>query len=150
MKKILSAFIAILLLCSVIAPAAAAEQPDVIYQETVLENGLTVVDEITIYSSARATDRSAERKRSFYDGDTLVAVIAFQATFRYTGTSVSVVSKTITQTDTYSGWSFKQNSFTSSGGTVTLEGTLKYLLIFNSSDFSMSMTCDKNGNISYS
>lgn len=108
------------------------------------------MDEVIEYSYARASQKTYERKRSFYDGDTLIAVIAFEATYSYTGTSVSVVSKTVTQTDTYSGWSFKQTSFTSSGGTVTLEGKIRYLLILNSSAFSMSMTCDKNGNISYS
>lgn len=114
------------------------------------ENGLIVVDELIIETpNARASEKSATRKRSLYDGDTLIAVITFTATFRYDGTSVSVVSKSVTQTDTYSGWSYKQASFTSSGGTVTLTGTLKYLLIFNPTTFTMSMTCDANGNISY-
>lgn len=41
----------------------------------------------------------------------------------------------------------KQTSFTSSGGTVTLEGKLTKLLILND-PFTMTLTCDKNGNIS--
>lgn len=38
--------------------------------------------------------------------------------------------------------------FTFSGGTVTWEGKLAKWLIFNSS-FTMGMTCDANGNISF-
>ena len=110
---------------------------------------MTVVDEIAEYANARATGKTYDRTRSFYDGDTLIAVIAFQASFRYNGSTVSVVSKTVTQTDTYSGWSYSQESFTSSGGTVTLEGKLKYLLLFSTTPVSMSLTCDKNGNITY-
>lgn len=154
MKKIFSIFLCMVTLFTMIVPVCATSDNSnsgntISYYEEQLDNGWIVVDEIVEYSHARSTEKTYERKKSFYDGDTLIAVIAFQATYRYTGTSVSVVSKTVTQTDTYSGWSFKQNSFTSSGGTVALEGTLKYLLIFNSSDFSMSMTCDKNGNITY-
>ena len=78
-----------------------------------------------------------------------MAIIAFSATYRYDGSSVSVISKTVIQTDVYNGWTFTQKSFTSSGGTVTLTGKLSKWLIFNNS-ISMSMTCDKNGNISYS
>lgn len=79
----------------------------------------------------------------------MIAVIAFTATYRFDGTSVSVVEKTVTQTDTYGGWGYKQTLFSSSGGTVTLEGKLSKWLVFNNS-ISMSMTCDKNGNITYS
>lgn len=117
---------------------------------TILENGLRVVDEVTIVSSsARSTEKNATRTKTFYDGDTLIAVISFTATFCYDGTNVSVVSQSVTQTDTYSGWSYKQESFTSSGGTVTLTGKLKYLLIFSSTTFTMNLICDPSGNISY-
>ncbi len=54
----------------------------------------------------------------------------------------------MTNTDTYNGWSYIQDSLTSSGGTVTLNGKLtKWLILSNS--FTMTLTCDANGNISY-
>ena len=144
-------FLVMILCCILLAvsiPVSAAENGAT--SATVLDNGIIVIDEVTIESAnARATEKNATRTKTFYDGDTLIAVIAFEAVFRYDGTSVSVVSKSVTQTDTYSGWSFKQDSFTSSGGTVTLEGKLKWLLVLNSSSLSMTLSCDKNGNISY-
>ena len=130
---------------------ASAEVNDggtVIFSKTsTLEDGLTVVDEIIEHPQGRSTDKNYTRRKSFYDGDTLIATIAFTATFRYDGSAVSVVSKSVTQTDTYESWSYKQDSFTSSGGTVALSGRLTKWLIFNSS-FSMGLVCDVNGNIS--
>ena len=149
MRKLLS-FLLCLIIVSASIPVSASEAVDpTMSRELTLDNGMHVLEEIYVYASSRTTERTAVHKKSFYDGDTLIAVIAFTATFRYDGSSVSVVSKSVTQTDTYGGWSYKQESFTSSGGTVTLTGKLKYLLILNSTAFTMSMTCDANGNISY-
>lgn len=148
MKKILALAVCFVLLISVMSPAYATEQSVTIYsEEIVLESGITVKDEIIVTPQARSTDKTATRRRTLKDGDTVIGIIAFQATFRYDGSTVSVVSKSVTQTDTYEGYSYKQTSFTSSGGTVTLEGKLTKLLIFSTS-FSMSLTCDKNGNLS--
>ena len=149
MKRLLTLCICAILLVSMVFPASAAEQPyEKFSEERTLENGLTVIDEITVYPQSRSTDKRAERKRTLKDGDTVIGVIAFEAVFRYDGSTVSVVSKTVTQTDTYAGWSYKQKSFTSSGGTVTLDEKVTKLLIFNNS-FTMTLSCDKNGNISY-
>lgn len=148
MKKILSLVICFVLLASVLSPVYATEQSEIIYsEEVILEDGTIVKDEIIVTSHARSTDKTATRRRTLKDGDTVIGIIAFQATFRYDGSTVSVVSKSVTQTDTYEGYSYNQTSFTSSGGTVTLEGKLTKLLIFSTS-FSMSLTCDKNGNLS--
>lgn len=146
MKKIF-AFILCLLLLGASIPAYATDNYEA--TTTVLENGLRVVDEITVETNARSTDKSATHTKSFYREDKLIAVISFKATFRYDGSSVIVIYRSVTQTDTYNGWSYTQESFTDSGGTVTLTGKLKYLLIFSTTTFTMSMTCDANGNISY-
>lgn len=146
MKRLLALLLCFI--CVITIPAHAAET--ITTQITGSENGLRVVDQITVEQpNTRSYDRTATRTRSFYDGDTLIAEISFKATFRYDGTNVMVIYRNVTQTDTYNGWSYTQESFTDSGGTVTLVGKLKYLLILNSSTFTMSMTCDANGNISY-
>lgn len=151
MKRFATILLAFVLVSALFTPALAAEENTqvIAVQETALENGITVVDEILESAQSRSTDKSYTRKRSFYDGDTLIAVIAFDAVFRYDGSTVSVVSKSVTQTDTYDSWNYSQTSFTSSGGTVTLSGKLTKWLVFNNS-FSMGMTCDANGNISFS
>lgn len=98
-------------------------------------------------TNARASQKTATRKATLTKDDVTIGVIAFKATFRYDGSTVSVVSKSVTQTDTYDGWSYTQNSFTSSGGTVTLDAKLTKLLIVNY-PFILSLTCDKNGTLS--
>lgn len=149
MRRILAACLALLLAATFAAPVLADGEDNVVYaQETVLENGLTVVDQVIDITAARASDKTYARTRMFKDGETVVAVITMTATFRYNGTTVSVVNKSVTQTDTYDGWEYVQNSFTSSGGTVTLNAKLTKWFIFNTS-FTMTLTCDKDGNISY-
>ena len=148
MKKLFSLVICVILLVSMSIPTYATEQTEVVYsEETILENGMVMKDEIIVTTNARSTDKTATRRTTISDNDTTLAVIAFKATFRYDGSTVSVVSKSVTQTDTYEGWSYKQNSFTSSGGTVILDAKLTKLLILQKS-FTMSLTCDKNGNLS--
>lgn len=149
MRTLLAFICCFSILLFISTPVFATEQSSVVFsQEIDLGNGITIIDEITEHSQTRTTAKVYKRSNTFKDGDIVIAVIAFQATFHYDGTTVSVASKTVTQTDTYKGWSYNQNSFTSSGGTVTLKGKLSKWLIFNNS-FTMSLSCDKDGNISY-
>lgn len=148
MKKLFSLTLCLVLFASVFCPVYATEQTGVIHSElTELEDDITVLDEIIVTSSLRASSKTATRRKTITKGDTVIGIIAFQATFRYDGSSVSVTSKSVTQTDTYDGYSYQQTSFTSSGGTVTLEGKMSKLLVLNI-PFTMSLTCDKNGNLS--
>lgn len=152
MKKLLSLILCCILIASAALPTYAAGQEEVIYsQEYTLEGGIVVRDEIIVQTQTQARTTSyktATRKATFTKDDTTIAIIAFQATYRFDGSTAVVIAKSVTQTDTYEGWSYKQTDFTSNGGTVTLEGKLTKLLIFNQT-FSLSMTCDKNGTISY-
>lgn len=150
MKRIISLLLCAIIIITVLPYANAAEPTEVVYfNEHVLENGLTVVDIVSVSSRSRASEKTAYREQSIYDGDTLVAYIRFVATFRYDGSTASVVSKTVTHSDTYDGWDYVQNSFASSGGTVTLSAKITKWFIFNT-NFTMTLSCDKNGTISYS
>ena len=152
MKKIISLLLCFIIVFPITVSAISYnnESGIVILSETkTTEGGFTCVDKLIDISQSRSSDRTYLRKKSLYNGDNLIADIAFPVTFRYDGSSVSVVSKAVTQTDTYNGWNYKQNSFTSSGGTVTLDAKLTKLLLFNV-PFTMSATCDANGNISIS
>ena len=147
MKRFLCLILSITLLVAISAPVFANEITYVLTtKETDLGDGITLIEEIIEYPHARTTARTVLKRGTIKNGDTVLAVIAFQATFHYDGTTVSVASKTVTQTDTYEGWNYKQTSFTSSGGTVTLTGKITKLLVLNQ-PFSLSVTCDKNGNI---
>lgn len=149
MKRCIVLFLSFVLVFSLGCPVLAAGAGEVIYsEEHFLENGIRVVDSITVYSNSRAGAVSAERDKNLYDGDTLIAHIRFEAVFRYDGTFVSVMHKAVTHTDTYNGWSYVQNSFTDTGNTITLDAKLTKWLVFNT-PFTMTLSCDKNGNISY-
>lgn len=150
MKKLSLLLFVIILFASFSFPVYATENSQVIYaNETTLENGLTIITEITESSVSRSTDKAYSNTKTIKDGDTIVAIIQITATFRYDGSTVSVVTKGVTRADTYDGWSYVQNSFTSSGGTVTLNAKITKWLIINTT-FTMTLSCDKNGNISYS
>ena len=147
MKRFLCLVLSIVLLITISAPAFASEASSVLStQKTDLGGGITLTEEIILDPQARATERSATARLTIDEDGVVLAVIAFRATFRYDGTTVSVVSKSVTQTDTYEGWNYKQTSFTSSGGTVTLTGKITRLLVLNH-PFTLTLTCDKNGNI---
>lgn len=149
MKRFLSLVICLCAILSLAAPVYAQQQENVLYyQETDLGNGITMIDEVVECPQARTIyGKTAQRTRTIKDGDTVIAVIAFQATFHYDGTTVIVASKSIVREDTYEGWSFKQESFTANGGTVSLTGKLTKWLILKSETFTMSLSCDKDGTI---
>lgn len=148
MKKIISLLLCFALITITVLPVSAQESGQVIQtEEFTLENGYTIVEEIIIYPGVRSTDYTATKKSTITKSGTTIAIVAFNATFRYDGSTVSVISKSVTQTNTYDGWSYTQTSFTSSGGTVTLKFKLsKWLVLSNS--YTMTLTCDKNGNLS--
>ena len=136
MKRLLSVCMCLLLFTAVLQPvsaAAATEEGTTICQEYTLDNGLTVIEEITEIVMPRSTVKQGTKKTTLKDGDTVIAVIAFTAQFGYDGTSAWVVSKTVTQTDTYESWTYKQDAFSSNGSTVTLSFTLSRGLFWNSS-----------------
>jgi hypothetical protein len=150
MKKILSVILSVLLCLAMCVPAFAADDlalgaADVVGSGEALEDGFTVEDELIVYGNARSTSKTASKVRTIKSGSTTVATITLTGTFSYTGSSVSVVSKSVTKT-LADGWSYTQSSLTTSGGTITLNGSVSKLLLKYS--FTLTLTCDKNGNIS--
>lgn len=148
MKKLLTPIIAIILIVSMCPYAFAAEQgTEVFYQEIDLGNGIVIIDRITEYTNARAAGKTATRTKEIRENGILIGAITLFGEFRYDGTSATVFYKAVTRTDTYEGWSYRQNSLTSSGGTITLDAKLTKLF-YQNIPFTISLTCDANGNIS--
>ena len=150
MKKLITILLlsALLINLSISTSALSDENGTVIYlHETGTKDGYIIIDKVILHPQlTRTNTRTATHSKTVYREGILIAEIAYTATFRYDGTTVSVVTKAVTQTDTYNGWNYKQQSFTSSGGTVTLEAKLTKLLILSSS-FTMHLSCDTDGNI---
>lgn len=150
MKKVSTLLLCMLLICSLLVPAAAQDtvSAQTVSTQTIdLGDGWTVTEELIINDQARTASRAATKKQSFSKNGEAIADIAITGVFRYDGSTVSVSSKVVSQKDTYNGWSFTQNSFTSSGGTITLTGKLTKPLRVSGS-VNIKLTCDKNGNIS--
>lgn len=151
MKRVLSLILCMVSLLVLAVPAFAAERTEgnVVYRdEFTLEDGFTVVREIVDVSFARSAEKTFAQNWKIKNGSTVVANIEITATYYCDGRSVYVVSKTVSRADTYYGWSFTQNYLIAGGGTVTLSATLtkggKTMPV------TLKMTCDKDGNISYS
>lgn len=152
MKRVLSLILCMVSLLVLAVPAFAAERTEgnVVYRdEFTLEDGFTVAREIVDVSFARSAEKTYIQSWRISDGSSgVIADIAITATYHCDGRSVYVVSKTVSRADTYYGWSFTQNYLVAGGGTVTLSATLtkggKTMPV------TLKMTCDKDGNISYS
>ena len=117
-----------------------------------MQNGWTIITETRLLSQSIAATRSSKTvstTKTVKSNNTVLGIFTIKATFQYDGSTVSVISKSVTRADTYDGWSYTQTSFTSSSGTVTLNGKLTKLVVFTH-NFSMSLSCDKNGNVSSS
>ena len=96
----LSFCLAILLIVSCITPVRASEQETIIwYQETELDDGITVIDEVSVQSQTRSASKGYTRRKPFTTDDGIViAIISIRGEFTYNGTTVSVASKEVTQT----------------------------------------------------
>lgn len=152
MKKLISIVMTISILMGISAPCFAADTPQKNPVYTSIEElpgDVTVVTEIfEINSAARSSETDGTARKTYYDrDDNVIAVIAITGTFSYDGSTVKVASKSITREDTYDGWKFSKSSFTGSGGTIRLSGKLTKTGE-TSVSVSLSLTCDKNGNIS--
>lgn len=146
-KRLISLCCAMMLVFSLTIPVFAEEQQILISQEiTELSDGIVLIDELYETMIARTATKEYTRRKTIKSNGTTIGIIAIKGKFSYDGTKVSVVSKSVTQTDTYNGWNYKQNSFTSSGGTIILDAKLTKRLI-PSVAFTITMTCDKNGNV---
>lgn len=112
-------------------------------------NDIVVITELSVSNNSRSIyEKNASISKTYKSGSSVIAKLGISGTFQYDGKTVKVKSKSITPKTVYSGWSFSQDSFTSSSGKISLLGQLSKFLqddvIVN-----ISLSCDKNGNISY-
>ena len=150
MKRMLSCIMCIaviITMCVSFTVVEAAELTSEIRYEYILNNGFIVIEEIIEEPISRTTVKQGTKRATIKDGETIIAVISFTAQFGYDGSSSWVVSKSVTQTDTYDGWNYKQKSFVENDATVTLNYKLSKWLILNNT-YSMSLSCDENGVLS--
>ena len=146
MKHLVVSLLCVMLLVSAIPYTYAVENREYCH-EWVMENGITVVEELIFENDSRTMQEGATRRQTYRDEDqNLMAVIAMRVVFQYDGSTVRVISKSMTQTDTYNGWSYDHDCYVTIGGKVTTKFYLEKQSY--SQLYSFSVTCDKNGNIS--
>lgn len=75
-----------------------------------------------------------------------IAVVTLRVTFEYNGSTVSVVSKSVSK-DVSSGWVYSQSSLTSTGGTARVKGKINRSSDRKEVPVDISLSCDINGNI---
>ena len=152
MKRLCSTLLCMIVLIGVaVMPAEAVDNADALDEVTV-EETITVENRVaaggtTAVPLSSSTVATVTKTKKYTTSGKVVANIAVTAEFSYNGSSVKVLSKKVSKKEVYSGWSFTQSSFTSSGGTVTLKGSLKKTGV-SAVPVSLKITCDKNGNIS--
>lgn len=145
-KRIIRIAVCVIMLLAIQLPwVSAAEVNNDVFR---FRDGLTIIETVEVVSQARAstTEKTVRKNFEITDGSDVIADITIRGTFEYNGSDVKVVLKEIVQCNTYHGWKFSQTGFSSSGGTITLSGKLSKVL--SSKNISLSLSCDKNGNVS--
>ena len=154
MKKLIPAVFCCSMLLGGSVPYASALKTPSAYVQTVSTHQLS--EEITVKRTiiehtnttyAQENSKTATVSDEYYSGNTLIGKIAIKGTFAYNGKTSRVTSKSVSSKKTYDGWSYEQNSFTSSSGTIELTGKLNKVP-HHSLSVNLELSCDKNGNIS--
>jgi len=148
MKKYISLFLALLIFVMAVPVGAAksevSRETEIIHTDS---GDIEIETVLTIHNSLFSSgSKTVTKDRSYkYDG-TVIAEVSLTATFRYTGTSASVTSSDSSYT-TYNGWSYKNESISTSGGTASLSAKLSKLLV-GTVPVSISIKCSADGTIS--
>jgi len=147
-KLVSLVYSAVLIFYLFVPPFASSGDVVLCLSETDLGNGITAVDEVLAHQKSCSRIGEYTLRRTFTRGGAEIAKIAVRGVFRYDGDSVSVVSTEALQADAYDGWRYSQDVHASSGGTIVLGGKLDKPLV-GSIPFTMTLSCDKDGNVSY-
>lgn len=159
MKRVVSIFLAtILLIGSLASVVGASEAPTVTKYSTIeyLENGDYIVTELAVDSSdtpiqvkdqeTRATKTGYKTATYYNSAGTKIWSVTVTGTFSYTyGVSATATSSSATVNIFVSGATFKNKNAYTTGNTAIASGTVVYNGM--STTKSVSVSCDKYGNL---
>ena len=150
MKKIsfLAVFILIFSLCTFSSFAVSpdiSKETEIIYTK---EYGNVQIETILVVesSSLRSSTVPAYKIKTYSVDSEQIATVTLSATFGYDG-KTAWVERTDSSYSVTGGWSYKNESITTSGGTANLTAKLTKLLT-SSIPVEISMTCTPSGTIS--
>lgn len=165
MKRILCFVLLAVMLASMFVPVYAGDaEPETVATEdggyiTYFSDGsmLTVSgaveSDISVISSSTGTRKNATKYVEFTNSKGEVEWrYDLTATFEYVaGQYANCIDAKYNETIYKTSWHFSDGSATKSGNTATGEGTFKYKVLFlttNTQNVYLTISCDKNGNIS--
>ena len=146
MKKILSMVTVLALLCVVLTISAMARQ-EVHTSVTDLGNGITVERTITVNELSRSSTKKASSVNTYKNNGEEIATVTLTTTFDYDGTRAWVISSSGSHS-VESGWTYKNENITNSGGTSRLTAELKSTTGLGRVPVDIDLVCTKNGEIS--
>lgn len=147
MKKTISMLTALVLVCAMLLPSCFASENTAVTIED-LGNGITVQRTVTVYESLlRSSTKKASTTMEYRNKGALIGTVTLTATFGYDGSRAWVVSAS-GSSSMESGWSYKNQSISNSGGTSRLTADIKNTSIGGSVPVNISLTCSKSGSIS--
>ncbi|WP_154658822.1 hypothetical protein [Agathobaculum desmolans] len=141
MKKLISSILSIVMLCTLTVPAFAAdkEAPVIVDYGDGYYLKVSTVDSLTPFT---IYERSITRKAEAYHGSIYIGTFYLNGTFQY---------DTVTSKATADSWS-ASSSYGYSGDSWRSGASVKGKCTFNyagGKTYTITMTCDKNGNMSY-
>lgn len=148
MKKTISllAVLALVLSLSLAPMCAAYESVETVYSD--LGNGITMETTTTLYDLLlRSNSRTASRTATFKNNGVEIATVTLTATFGFDGSRAWVVSASGSHT-VESGWTYRNQSISNSGGTSNLTAEIRSTKVPGILDVDISLTCSRNGEIS--
>lgn len=154
MKRRIFSFLLIGALCAVLFPqyVLAVETTDNSAEIIALENGDYIVVTTEEYNTRASQTKSANRKYSYTTSSGEVSwVITLYGTFTYNGTTSTCTASSVDVTVNASNWYLVSKAASKSGNTATADVTMGKKLLgitIAKEDYTLSLTCDKNGNLS--
>ncbi|MCI5620492.1 MAG: hypothetical protein MR355_02835 [Lachnospiraceae bacterium] len=133
--------------------ADAAENTDTLTSYEHLPDGSFIVTCTSIDSTARSSGTITAHRTKYYkdaSGNNLWSVTV-TGTFTYNGSSSQCTNSSVNAQSYNSDWKIYSTNASRSGNTATATGTAQTYYkntVINTYSLSVSLTCDKNGNLS--
>ena len=149
-RKIALVVSLLLLITSFVVTASAVEENE--FCVWIFDDGSYITESFTVMGYRATGSISGSKTRNYYDGNgALDWQVVLTGSFTYTGTSATCTSSTCNVTIYDSAWYTVSKSSGKSGNTATASATIGEKLLgvtVRQIPVSLSISCDKNGNLS--
>ena len=157
MKKLLSVFLAVIIIFSTLTVSVFASDDEIVISETTeqFEDGsyliVTLTEEKSSNLRATSTKTGSKTFTLYNSNDEKVLVMKLTATFSYTGSSATCTNVAPTFTVYNSNWRVTKSTGTKSGNKGIGDFTAKQYVVnvpINTKDVTITITCSNTGVLS--